>query len=99
MIVLDRTLDVFAPLLHEFTYQAMANDLLHIENGRTYTYSYVGPDGGPATKETVLDEADAVWVDVRHKHMRDCIDKLMKDFNDFLGEHSEFANQLSIIIL
>jgi syntaxin-binding protein 1 len=36
LIITDRTLDTVAPFLHEFTYQAMANDLLNIENGRVY---------------------------------------------------------------
>jgi syntaxin-binding protein 1 len=30
-------MDVVAPLIHEFTYQAMANDLLPIEDGSKYT--------------------------------------------------------------
>lgn len=29
-------MDIAAPLLHEFTYQAMANDLLAIEDGNKY---------------------------------------------------------------
>ena len=37
LIVTDRAMDVVAPLIHEFTYQAMANDLLPIEDGAKYT--------------------------------------------------------------
>ena len=36
LIVTDRAMDAVAPLLHEFTYQAMANDLLPIEDGTSY---------------------------------------------------------------
>lgn len=37
LIITDRSMDTFAPLLHEFTYQAMAHDLLPIEDGSKYT--------------------------------------------------------------
>jgi len=37
LIVTDRAMDVVAPLIHEFTYQAMANDLLPIDDGSKYT--------------------------------------------------------------
>lgn len=39
LIVTDRSMDTVAPLLHEFTYQAMANDLLPIEDGTSYRYA------------------------------------------------------------
>jgi hypothetical protein len=37
LIVTERAMDVVVPLIHEFTYQAMANDLLPIEEGSKYT--------------------------------------------------------------
>ncbi len=36
-------MDVMAPLIHEFTYQAMANDLLPIEDGSKYTLRAIDP--------------------------------------------------------
>jgi len=33
MLITDRTMDIAATIVHEFTYQAMANDLLEITNG------------------------------------------------------------------
>ena len=93
LFICDRSLDMNAPFLHEFTYQAMVNDLLPLENGQKYSYAFTGPDGSPQTKDTILDESDNIWVEIRHKHMKDCIEKLMTDFNDFVGEHAGFADK------
>lgn len=38
MIITDRAMDTLTPFIHEFTYQAMANDLLPIDEGTKYTY-------------------------------------------------------------
>lgn len=36
LIVVDRTIDTSGPLIHEFTYQAMVNDLIGLEDGTKY---------------------------------------------------------------
>ena len=38
LLLCERGFDVVTPLLHEFTYQAMANDLLPIEDGISYKF-------------------------------------------------------------
>jgi syntaxin-binding protein 1 len=38
----------------------------------------------------MLSDADTVYTVVRHMHMREAIDKLIRDFNDFLKEHAGF---------
>lgn len=48
LIIVDRTEDLVAPLLHEFTYQAMATDLLDgLEPGMPYESRYVGGAARP----------------------------------------------------
>jgi hypothetical protein len=53
LLIVDRGIDVVAPLLHEFTYQAFVADLLDV-------HSRYSPDEGGA--EVILDESDPVWV-------------------------------------
>ncbi|KAI9189265.1 syntaxin binding protein 1 [Blastocladiella emersonii ATCC 22665] len=87
LLVVDRSLDMNAPLLHEFTYQAMAYDLLPLEDGK-YLYAVKGQDGAAdSEKEIPLDDSDSLWVDLRHKHIADTIKSLLDGFNKFLSEN------------
>ncbi|PCH36386.1 Sec1-like snare protein [Wolfiporia cocos MD-104 SS10] len=93
MIITDRSMDTFAPFVHEFTYQAMANDLLKIEDGTKYTYKFQSAKGAYEDKTAVLADADTVWTAVRHMHMREAIDKLMADFNQFMQDNAGFKGE------
>ncbi|GAA6011838.1 hypothetical protein JCM11491_000767 [Sporobolomyces phaffii] len=87
LLITDRSMDLYAPFLHEFTYQAMCNDLLEIEKGRKYRYIFTNEQGAPQEKEAILDDTDKVWCEVRHMHMKDALDKLIADFKAYAGEH------------
>ncbi|KAL7409093.1 Sec1-like protein [Mrakia frigida] len=99
LFVVDRSMDPVAPFLHEFTYQAMVNDLLPVDDGKTYKYQFQSSLGHFDTKEAKLSDSDSVWTDVRHMHMRDAIDKLMGDFNGFLKEHGGFSAKQGAVTL
>ncbi|CDZ98136.1 Vesicle trafficking protein Sec1 [Phaffia rhodozyma] len=99
LFIADRSIDPVAPFLHEFTYQAMVNDLLEVEDGKIHRYDFQTSIGHSETRDAVLSEQDTVWVDVRHLHMKDAIDKLMRDFNAFVREHGGFSAKQGAVSL
>jgi syntaxin-binding protein 1 len=87
-------MDLIAPLIHEFTYQAMAHDLLPIKEGDKVLYRTVVREGSSdaVEKDMEIGEKDKIWVDNRHRHMKDTIEKLMGDFQKFIDENPHFTN-------
>lgn len=65
LIILDRSFDCVSPLLHELTLQAMAYDLIDIEND---IYKPKGADG-KVEQEITLDESNELWSQIRHKNI------------------------------
>lgn len=63
-IILDRTMDAVSPIIHEWTYEAMAYDLLPVENN-----VYRRPGSSVGTTEVLLDEEDSLWKELRHMHI------------------------------
>ncbi|KAM8882971.1 syntaxin-binding protein 3 [Synchiropus picturatus] len=79
LLILERGLDPVSPVLHELTYQAMAYDLVPIQND---TYRYKSKDG--SEKQAQLNEDDLLWVSLRHKHIAEVseqIPKLVKEIS------------------
>lgn len=95
LLITDRSMDIIAPVIHEFTYQAMAHDLLPITEGEKVLYKTIVNEGTPQAqeKEVEIGEKDKIWVDNRHRHMKDTIEKLMGDFQRFIDENPHFTNE------
>ncbi|XP_061681588.1 syntaxin-binding protein 3 isoform X2 [Syngnathoides biaculeatus] len=71
LLIVERGFDPFTPILHELTYQAMAYDLVDIQNA---TYKYKSKDG--SEKQALLNEDDMLWVKLRHKHIAEVSEQI-----------------------
>lgn len=91
LMITDRTMDMIAPFVHEFTYQAMANDLLPIQDGVKFRYDYTAANGSIKTATATLSESDSLWVATRHLHIKETIDKIINNLKDFQEEHGVFS--------
>ncbi|RVE73602.1 hypothetical protein OJAV_G00033040 [Oryzias javanicus] len=79
LLIVERGFDPVSPILHELTYQAMAYDLIDIQDD---TYRYKLKDG--SEKQALLNEDDMLWVNLRHKHIAEVggeIPKLVKEIS------------------
>ncbi|KAF2483183.1 Sec1-like protein [Neohortaea acidophila] len=95
LYIVDRSMDLFAPFVHEFTYQAMAHDLLPIKDGDTVTFRTTINEGqrDQEEKDIPITEKDRIWTENRHRHMKDVIEKLMADFQKFLKDNPNFTTK------
>lgn len=108
LLITDRTMDMIAPFVHEFTYQAMANDLLPITNGTKFRcvscscmahchsdiwerYEFTNSQGAMQTANATLSDADALWVQTRHSHIKETIDTVIGELKAFQESHGVFS--------
>ncbi|CCH41687.1 hypothetical protein BN7_1228 [Wickerhamomyces ciferrii] len=96
-IITDRTIDLFAPLLHEFTYQAMAYDIKskQIQND-VYHYEAEDETGQKDAKESKLDEKDPEWIQLRHLHIIDAQKLSSTRIEEFLSKNSMLVDRSKI---
>lgn len=91
-LIVDRPIDQFAPLLHDFTFQALAYDLLPIKDGVKYDYEIEKPDGVNETVTGEISDNDAEWVGLRHKHMTEVTELLSQKLEKLRRENPHLAD-------
>lgn len=94
LLVLDRASDMISPLMHDFSYQAMAHDLLKLEYSKPGGTHFDIPDDKDAskTKSLVMDdeETDDTWVGTRHVFVEDAKADAQARFKEFLATDAAY---------
>ena len=78
LLILERSFDPLTPLLHDFSYEALAVGLGVLDNGR-----FRRANG----KDVLMHESDAVWADLRRRPWVDVADRLKDHSRDFLNDN------------
>ncbi|EFJ41877.1 hypothetical protein VOLCADRAFT_67807, partial [Volvox carteri f. nagariensis] len=87
VLILDRSYDAVAPFIHEWSYEAMAYDLLRLE-GKVYRYQVESQGGGkPEPREAILEEGDELWLDLRHMFIANVYTTLHARFDEFRSKN------------
>jgi hypothetical protein len=79
--------------------QPIVNINNHTDVHPLLRYKFQTASGVHEDKDATLTDADNVWTEVRHMHMREAIDKLMNDFNKFLEENAGFKGYVTTAII
>ncbi|KAK6461644.1 Sec1-like protein [Scheffersomyces coipomensis] len=98
LLIVDRTIDLYAPLLHEFTYQAMAMDIVpSLERKGVYEYNFE-TETGEINKTTALleNENDPTWISLRHYHIIESSEIMIKIFNDFVQNNQLLVDRSKV---
>uniref|UniRef100_A0A0E0CK26 SNARE-interacting protein KEULE n=1 Tax=Oryza meridionalis TaxID=40149 RepID=A0A0E0CK26_9ORYZ len=73
LLIVDRSVDQIAPIIHEWTYDAMCHDLLCMD-GNKYVHEVPSKNGSSTEKKDVLlEDHDPIWVELRHAHIADLL--------------------------
>ncbi|KAG8374793.1 hypothetical protein BUALT_Bualt10G0032600 [Buddleja alternifolia] len=87
LLILDRSIDQIAPIIHEWTYDAMCHDLLNME-GNKYVHEVPSKTGGlPEKKEVLLEDHDPIWLELRHAHIADASERLHQKMTNFVSKN------------
>ncbi|KAJ9555304.1 hypothetical protein OSB04_009918 [Centaurea solstitialis] len=86
LLILDRSIDQIAPIIHEWTYDAMCHDLLDME-GNKYIYEVTSKTGDFERREVILEEHDPVWLELRHSHIADASERLHEKMTNFVSKN------------
>ncbi|KAG0496023.1 hypothetical protein HPP92_000714 [Vanilla planifolia] len=95
LLIVDRSIDLIAPIIHEWTYDAMCHDLLNID-GNKYVFEVPSKLGSTTEKkEALLEDHDPIWLELRHAHIADASERLHDKMTNFKSKNKAAQLQQS----
>ncbi|XP_031493661.1 SNARE-interacting protein KEULE-like isoform X3 [Nymphaea colorata] len=85
LLIVDRSVDQIAPVIHEWTYDAMCHDLLNMD-GNKYVYEVMA-QGKTEKKEVLLEDHDPIWLELRDLHFAEASERLHVKMQNFLSKN------------
>ncbi|KAL1546464.1 Protein transport Sec1a [Salvia divinorum] len=87
LLIIDRSVDQVAPIIHEWTYDAMCHDLLNLDGNR-YVPEVPSKSGGTSEKkEVLLEDQDPIWLELRHTHIAEASERLHERMTNFVSNN------------
>ncbi|KAG0585407.1 hypothetical protein KC19_2G009300 [Ceratodon purpureus] len=92
LLIVDRSIDPVAAVIHEWSYDALCHDLLELEGNK---YSYEVMNGSrKERKEVLLEEHDPIWVELRDLFIADVLTRLPAKLAAFTNKNKAAQLQL-----
>ncbi|XP_072151511.1 probable protein transport Sec1a isoform X5 [Setaria viridis] len=87
LLIVDRSIDQIAPIIHEWTYDAMCHDLLCMDGNKYVQEVPSKNDSANEQKEVLLEDHDPVWLELRHAHIADVNERLHEKMTKFISKN------------
>ncbi|WOL04332.1 SNARE-interacting protein KEULE isoform X1 [Canna indica] len=86
LLIVDRSIDQIAPIIHEWTYDAICHDLLTMD-GNKYAHEVTDKTGSIEKKDVLLEDHDPIWFELRHAHIGDVSERLHEKMTNFVSKN------------
>lgn len=91
LVLMDRSVDPVAPLLHDLFYEALVHDVVPVTSFGEVEFSYTNEKGQSMHKSVPLaDPADSIWAHCKYMHLADFLNEINRSWSEFQLEFSEF---------
>lgn len=99
LVITDRTLDLLSPILHDFTYQAMAYDVVpELDIGEDIYHYKAETEKGEVEEKTakLLDILDPDWEELKHQHIVDASEYLSGKIKEMIAKNPLLVDRSNV---